>query len=232
MIEVIRPVRHGMLIGLLGLIFGIGWAFYLVLGHEGIHQGMEKRAAAAYGAIERDPQGDIKAQGHEDARSHEEKDRGTEKANAHVHKDGAHHQHDAGKNDMDKAMSSTAMRHKEAKISLHGSPLMEIAHTRLARGHLHAMGLGLATILISLLLAFTTASERIKTAASVLTGLGGLIYPLAWIVMGYMTPTLGPEGAESSVIFIAGPGVGLMLSGVFTAAIFLVKDILSKRYHH
>ncbi|MEK7851447.1 MAG: hypothetical protein AAB275_06155, partial [Deltaproteobacteria bacterium] len=41
-IEIIKPVRYGILIGLIGLIFGIGWAFYLVLGHERIHESLDR----------------------------------------------------------------------------------------------------------------------------------------------------------------------------------------------
>ena len=218
-IESVRPVRFGILIGFLGLVFGVGWAFWLVLGHESIHQGMEQRAAAA-AAMEKNAQADIKATG---PPRHEENDRRPEKVKVHAHKNGAPQNHNTEVSDMAMAMPSAMAHHGEekngeAKIRPHGSPLMELAHTRLVRGHLHAMGLGLATILISLTLAFTTASGRVKTAASVLTGIGGIIYPVAWIVMGYMTPSLGPEAAEASVMFIAGPGVGLVLLGVFTAA--------------
>ncbi|MBI5467858.1 MAG: hypothetical protein HY891_01890, partial [Deltaproteobacteria bacterium] len=110
----------------------------------------------------------------------------------------------------------------------HDNPLMGLAHTRLVRGHLHAMGLGLATVLISLVLAFSSASARVKTIASVLTGLGGIIYPFAWIVMGYMTPALGPEAAEASAVFIAGPGVGLVLLGVFTSIGYTLRDVFKR----
>ena len=111
----------------------------------------------------------------------------------------------------------------------HDSPIMELAHTRLKRGHLHAMGLGLLAIAISFIFAFTTAPDRIKTAASILTGLGGLIYPFAWIVMGYRTPGLGPNAAEASVTIIAGPGIALVLLGIFTAGLFLLKDLFIKK---
>lgn len=106
---------------------------------------------------------------------------------------------------------------------------MELAHKRLVRGHLHAMGLGLVTIAISFILVFTSAADKIKTIAPVLTGLGGLIYPFAWIVMGYRTPSLGPGPAEESVTMIAGPGVALVTLGIFTAGTFLLKDIFSKK---
>ena len=106
---------------------------------------------------------------------------------------------------------------------------MELTHTRLMRGHLHAMGLGLGTIIISFVLLFTSAGSWIKTAASTMTGLGGVICTLAWIAMGYRTPSLGPELAEASVTVIAGPGVGLFLVGVLAAVFFMAKDMLLKK---
>ena len=49
MIELIKPVRYGILIGLLGLVFGIFWAVWLVLGHERIHKSLEERATKGQG---------------------------------------------------------------------------------------------------------------------------------------------------------------------------------------
>lgn len=48
MMDTIRPVRPGILIGLLGIIFGIGWAFWLILGHESIHSSLEASRAALH----------------------------------------------------------------------------------------------------------------------------------------------------------------------------------------
>jgi hypothetical protein len=47
--------------------------------------------------------------------------------------------------------------------------------------------------------------------------------------MGYRTPSMGPELAESSVTLIAGPGVALFVTGVLAAVIFILKDIMMKR---
>src|SRR3972149_8969228 len=47
--------------------------------------------------------------------------------------------------------------------SLHDDPLMELAHKRLVRGHLHAMGLGILSIVIAFLLASLDAPLRLKT---------------------------------------------------------------------
>lgn len=215
--ELIKPVRFGILIGLAGLAFGIFWAFWLVLGHEKIHEQLEQRALKA-------KEGHSLMQLLEPAAAHahtKEKKKVKEMNHSHMEGMGAgkedEHQHGA---------VEEPKKHFEGG---HDNPIMELAHTRLRRGHVHAMGLGLLTIVISFILVFTSAPDRIKTAASVLTGLGGLIYPFAWIVMGYRTPGLGPDAAEASVTIIAGPGVALVLLGIFTAGIFVLKDIFSRK---
>lgn len=214
MIDVIKPVRYGILIGLFGLVFGIGWAFLLVVGHERIHQSLEARAALAEKAT-------TEAQMLRDSTLEAQ----TPKAEGHKHNDGSLYRHEPVE-----AMAQTQPEEPDHHQvgGQHDNPLMALAHTRLVRGHLHAMGLGLATVLISLVLAFTTASARLKTIASVLMGLGGIIYPFAWIVMGYMTPSLGPEAAEASAVFIAGPGVLLVLIGVFTSIGYILRDIFKR----
>ncbi len=209
MIEVLKPVRYGILIGLLGFILGIGWAFFLVLGHESIHESLESEAAHAASI-----KGDVKSGEHAMSMGHG-------------------HMEEGGKQD---GMEGSSMHgaggipsvHETAHTGLHDSPLMALSHTRLARGHVHAMGLGLVTVVVSLALAFTSAPGRIKRIVPTLTGAGALIYPLAWIIMGYRTPALGPEVAEQSVVTIAGPGAALVLLGVLTAAAFIIKDIFKK----
>lgn len=216
MIDIIKPVRYGILIGLLGLVFGIGWAFWLVLGHEKMHEQLEQKAAE-----KKETHSFIQLLEPDAAHAHtKEKKKAEEMNNSHM--EGM----SAGKGDEHQHGEGEAKPHFEGG---HDSPIMELAHTRLKRGHVHAMGLGLLTIAISFILAFTSAPDRIKTAASVLIGLGGLIYPFAWIVMGYRTPGLGPDAAEASVTVIAGPGVALVLLGIFTAGIFLLKDIFSRK---
>lgn len=230
--EIIRPVRYGILIGLLGFIFGIAWAFWLVLGHEKIHKQLEQGALKAkeeHSLLEfLEPNS---AMAHTDAKteggghSH-----GQPLKDTHQHgEEGAsaeNHEHEQMMEADQHMMQMGEMGHYHGE-GMHDSPIMELAHKRLARGHLHAMGLGLLTIALSFILAFTSAPDRIKTVASVLTGLGGIIYPIAWMVMGYRTPALGPDAAEASVTIIAGPGIALVLLGIFTAGIFLLKDIFS-----
>jgi len=207
MMDAIRPVRPGILIGLIGILFGISWAFWLVLGHERIHSTLEASRAA------------LEQPGQESSHHAENQIKSVK----HLHIDGQEHMH------VKKEAASQENPPQHAHGTGHDDALMELAHTRLMRGHLHAMGLGLGAIIISVVLSFTSAQSWIKTTASLFAAIGGLIYPLAWIVMGYRTPSLGPELAEASVILIAGPGVVLVLSGVLATAFFIFKDILMKK---
>jgi hypothetical protein len=166
-----------------------------VLGHQKIHEDLEKSATERQGNI-------IQLFAPQEAYAHSKKEmpavmghnHETEEAKPHV-------------------------------VGLHKGTEMELAHRILTRAHIHFMGLGLFTIIIALVLAFTRATDRSKTLASVVTGLGGLIYPFAWILMGYRIPALGMAEADASVRFIAAPGVILVLCGLFAAAFFLIRDI-------
>ena len=219
MLEVIRPVRYGILVGLLGIVFGMSWAFWLVLGHDGIHKSLEARAVVSNHDNMEDTHGGVSFPANAYAHEH-----AVEAESGHAHADGVHH---------DEGVVSSSHNGMDASSEITGThnhtPIMELAHRRLTRGHLHAMGLGLFTIVISMVIAFTTAPAWIKTVAPVLAGVGGIIYPLAWIVIGYRTPALGVDAAEASVTHIAGPGILLILTGILVASGFLLKDIFLKK---
>lgn len=104
--------------------------------------------------------------------------------------------------------------------------VLQVAIKRLGMGHSHSMGLGLLTIAVSFILAFTTAPDRLKTGGSLVSGLGGIIFPVAWIIMGCKTPALGIDGAHAAVTPLAGIGVILVLSGLIIAVGCLIRDAL------
>ncbi|MDO8446629.1 MAG: hypothetical protein Q7T53_11095 [Deltaproteobacteria bacterium] len=231
----IKPVRYGVIIGLLGLLLGIGWAFWLVLGHERIHKSLEKSVVekkevhSLIDILEPDnAQANTTAKGVQNEHSHGQP---SNNEDTHRHEEeGKPLQKDEHMDMMNKGqqmMQTGEDKHQHGE-GMHDNPIMELAHKRLVRGHLHLMGLGLVSAVLSLILGFTSAPPLFKTVASVLTGIGGIIYPVAWIVMGYMTPALGPDGAEASVMAIAGIGVALVLLGIFTTIAFLLKDIFKK----
>ncbi|MBI3752840.1 MAG: hypothetical protein HY266_02190 [Deltaproteobacteria bacterium] len=216
MTELIKPVRYGILIGLFGLVFGIGWAFWLVLGHERIHKSLDERAA----------QGIYKQGGVEHTHEHGEEEKSKPEEGTHAPMMGEEHHQGMMGHEHQHGAPEEAKPHSR---SIHEDPIMELSHTRLRRGHIHAMGLSIVTIALALVLMSTSAPERVKIIAPILTGLGGLIYPFAWIVMGYRTPLLGPDAAEASVTVIAGTGIALVLIGIFTAGVYLLKDIFLKK---
>src|SRR3972149_1330458 len=232
----IKPVRYGIIIGLLGLLLGISWAFWLVLGHERIHKSLEKSVVerkevhSLIDILEPD-----NAQANTDSKAGQDKHEHGQFSNS----EDAHRHEEEGKplqkdehidmmNEGQQMMQTGEDKHQHGE-GMHNSPIMELAHKRLVRGHLHLMGLGLVTVFVSLILGFTSAPPFFKTVTSVFTGIGGIIYPAAWIVMGYMTPRLGPAGAEAYVTLIAGPGVLLVSFGIVSAIIFLLKDIFSEK---
>ncbi len=213
MTGLLRPVRYGMLIGLLGLVFGMGWAIWLVVGHERIHKSFEIRMleGAWYNSAQPLAPGDVHAHGDEEKPPTEESSM----------------RHDGMPVDEEGSHQHETREPKPHFEGGHENPIMEISHTRLRWAHIHYMGLGLLTLILSVVLAFTSASARIQGITSVLTGLGGVIYPFAWIVMGYRTPSLGANAAMISAAAIAGPGIALVLLGILTTAFFLLRDIFS-----
>lgn len=213
--DMIRPVRMGILIGLLTLLFGIVWAFFLVLQHERIHSFLENSARAHL-------EEKFLASGHQGPPPHEHQ--GVEGKSVHEHGSMTH--------EGPAPMASPAPM-EGAKPHSHGdpheNPLIETAHERLTRGHLHAMGLGVVTVSLSLLISFLGASDRVKTAASVFLATGGFFYPFAWIIMGLRTPSLGIKEAEVSVMPVAGPSVALVATGIIIAIVCLLKGAGKRR---
>ena len=215
MTENIMSVRYGILIGLICLLFGIGWAIWLVVGHEKIHESIDNRLSLA---------STEKSSGKEGVIHHS----ASEVSNL----DSDHHNgHSHGSIDTASALQYVTGEHSMGGDQ-HDNPVAELSHTRLMRGHLHAMGLGMLTIMLSIVLAFTSTNYIVKISIPVFVGIGGLIYPIAWIVMGYLTPTLGPDAAERYVAVIAKPSVSIVLLGILLTFILLAKDIVLRRNVH
>ncbi len=193
---VMRPVSVGLILGLLGLIFGMAWASYLAANHDDIHRRLaESQRAAIEEKFVLQPEGETPAAHH----SH-----GTEGGAANWH-------------------SAASEGGLEVHAEAHDDPVMEEAHERLTRGHLHAMGLGILAISVSLVLGFIPAPHNLKTLASACLGTGGIFYPLSWILMGFRTVTLGQEEAARSVIPIAGLSMLLVVTGIVITLIYLLR---------
>lgn len=228
----IRPVGIGLVLGLLGLLFGISWAFYISLNHESIHRTFEEAGRASVegkfvlnapaASINKGAAGD---KGHDhSAHDHAPADNGHKyeqaPARAEVdHDHGAHGQQASAGEGVDELKAAKPAHN-------HGSPEMEEAHRRLTRGHLHAMGLGVLTITISIVLSFLSAPGNVKTFASASLGIGGIFYPVAWILMGFRTTALGIDGAHQSVIPVAAISVFLIVAGLLATLFYTVKGVV------
>ncbi len=225
----LRPVGIGLVLGLLSLFFGVVWALNLTVNHDKIHQRLSESAMSAIeGKFVINP-----ASGH-DHGSHGSNDQPAQShADAHEAAHG-HSSHVLGASSMheDPGPTGSAATEGVAKREPghlgHDTPRMAEAHERLARGHLHAMGLGLLTICVSLMLSLVKAPVKIKTLASACAGIGGFFYPFAWIIMGFRTPSLGPDAAAGSVFPIAAFSVLLILAGILLTFFYVVKGVLHK----
>ncbi len=93
----------------------------------------------------------------------------------------------------------------------------------LKRAHMHAGGLGAATLALVLLLALLGTPQKPRKLAALALGIGGLLYPIFWLLAGLRAPGLGSTGAaKESLSWLALPGVGLLLVGTATTFVLTV----------
>jgi len=201
--QALASIRHGLLLSILALILGIGWAGYLALNHERLHGGFEKQEKTAHREV------------HTSMASP-----GSPLLNAVVplamaHGDGPHSPETTPAPDED---AMPAHQHS------HSGSLATDAMQRLLRGHIHWMGLGILSAALLLIVAFTSLRPVWKSLLGWTFGLGALAYPPAWILMGFRTVRLGPEAAEQSVMWLFAPAAGMLLTSLIAALAVLALE--------
>ena len=84
------------------------------------------------------------------------------------------------------------------------------------RAHFHATGIAAFSLGLILLLIFTDMKAKIKSATSLLIGLGSF-YPLAWLSMFLLAPSIGRSSAHDHILtnIFTYVGAGGLLSGIF-----------------
>jgi len=212
--KILSPVHHGIAMGVLALIFGALWAAYMATHHEQLHGGFEATEAQLKQTHMQERMNAMKADMNMD-----EMGAG---AMSHSHPSGTSeaHQHDTSA-----AHSEHQHSHEAGHQHSHSGSLAMDAMQRLLRGHIHFMGIGLLTIIMLILVASTSLKDCWKKVFGWTFGLGTLMYPPAWILMGFRTVGLGPEGAEASVMWLFGPAVALLIGSLI--ALFCVLAIES-----
>lgn len=236
----LRHAGVGILLGLLGLVFGISWAVYMTVNHEGIHRkllqaefsSIEEKFVLNSGAGEAGGAGHAGHDGHS-AQAHAQAAHDHSGHSGHAEhepeaavpeRDGQPYQIDLMRRELDQIKQDIAKR--ASNQGRHGSPEMAEAHQRLARGHVHAMGLGIMSVAVSMLLAWLPASPRSKTFAAACVGTGSLFYPLSWILMGMRTTAMGSAVAEASVLPMVALSLALIGIGLLFALAYTIKWLL------
>jgi len=200
-LQLISPVRHGLIMGILALIFGALWAAYLATHHEQLH-----------GAFETQQQ-EIQQQHQQEMTQGMSMDNMGEMHGGHSHDEATHAPHTAG-------------GHEQAAQHSHSGSLANDAMQRLLRGHIHAMGLGVLVCVLLLVTTLTTIKDCWKKTLGFTFGLGALLYPPAWVIMGFRTVEFGPQAAEASIMWLFAPAVGLLLASMVALfAILLIEGL-------
>ena len=96
------------------------------------------------------------------------------------------------------------------------------------RSHFHALGIAAFSLVLILLIRFSTMMEGYKKYSSVLIGLGSF-YPLAWFSMFILAPSLGRSEAHhhwltTTFVYI---GVGGLVCGLLLITANLFFGLLS-----
>jgi hypothetical protein len=68
------------------------------------------------------------------------------------------------------------------------------------RAHLHALTMGVISIVFSLVAAGLVFPARLQIGISILSGLGSLGYGVFWLIAGFLAPGMGSTGAAKEAI--------------------------------
>jgi len=211
--ESIDSVYHGLGMAVLALIFGALWAGYLATHHEQLHGAFEaqetKQQQAQMQHLMQDM--NIDGMGIEHAHAGGLATNQPHASSIHEDADGAQPGHHEGGQAGEETMHS------------HSGSLAMDAMQRLLRGHIHFMGIGILVIAVLFLVAASSLKSFWKKIFGWTFGLGALLYPPAWLLMGFRTVELGPQGAEASVLWLFGPAVALLIGSLI--AVFSVLAI-------
>jgi len=206
--QIINTVRHGLILGIVALIMGALWAAYMATNHEKLHGAFEAQQISIQQAMMEkqmngmamDDMGMGHAHGSEMAADHHNE--------VQPHAEGGHQ----------------AGSHGDSALHSHSGSLAKDAMQRLLRGHIHAMGLGVLVCVLLLIVAFTSLKDVWKKVFGLTFGLGAVLYPPAWVIMGFRTVELGPEAAEASIMWLFGPAVGLLIGSMIALLIVLLLE--------
>ena len=97
------------------------------------------------------------------------------------------------------------------------------------RAHLHANGLGTASLILIILISFLPIGSKIKSINAIFLGVGSLGYSLFWMLAGLKAPGMGSTGlAKESLTWLALPSSGLCIIGLIMIVALVIKCLFVK----
>ena len=97
------------------------------------------------------------------------------------------------------------------------------------RAHLHANGLGTASLILIILISFLPIGSKIKSINAIFLGVGSLGYSLFWMLAGLKAPGMGSTGlAKESLTWIALPSSGLCIISLIMIVALVIKSLFVK----
>lgn len=89
------------------------------------------------------------------------------------------------------------------------------------RAHFHAQGLGALGVGIIVVLGLTWVSASVKKWLALATGVGALLYPFCWLLMGLRIGSMGKQAAHASVDWLAAVSIPLFFGGMMLTLLIL-----------
>ncbi len=97
------------------------------------------------------------------------------------------------------------------------------------RAHLHANGLGTASLILIVLVSFLPISNKVKNINAIFLGVGSLGYSLFWMLAGLKAPAMGSTGlAKESLAWLALPSSGLCIIGLIMIVALVIISLFVK----
>lgn len=128
------------------------------------------------------------------------------------------------KNDARQVLDTT-YNGDEAKIKV----ITDKSWVYFKRAHLHANGLGTASVILIILVSFLPISNKVKSINAIFLGVGSLGYSLFWMLAGLKAPGMGSTGlAKESLTWLALPSSGLCIIGLIMIVAFVIMSLFVK----
>jgi len=89
------------------------------------------------------------------------------------------------------------------------------------RAHFHAQGLGALGVGIIVVLGLSWVSASVKKWLALATGVGALLYPFCWLLMGLRIGSMGKKAAYASVDWLAALSIPLFFGGMMLTLLIL-----------